>query len=84
MNVQAAFLPDFPQNFDLIGLFDMLEHVEEDEKTLLAVRERPAPNGVVVITVPAFENYGDRMTSSCITKGAMGALTSTPNSGSRL
>ena len=58
VQVHAGFLPDglpdLPQNFDLICLFDVLEHVEEDEKTLSTIRRLLAPQGVVVITVPAF------------------------------
>lgn len=47
-------LPLLEQKFDLICLFDVLEHIEEDEKTLLAVRGLLAQNGMVVVTVPAF------------------------------
>jgi SAM-dependent methyltransferase len=42
------------ESFDLIGLFDVLEHVENDEGALGALASRLAPTGRIVITVPAF------------------------------
>lgn len=40
--------------FDLVCLFDVLEHIEEDAATLGAVRRLLAPHGRVVMTVPAY------------------------------
>jgi SAM-dependent methyltransferase len=57
VEVKAGWLPDgLPElgKFDLICLFDVLEHVEQDEAALLVVRGLLAPGGSVVITVPAF------------------------------
>ncbi len=42
------------QTYDLICLFDVLEHVEEDDETLAVVRRHLAPGGAAIITVPAF------------------------------
>jgi SAM-dependent methyltransferase len=54
-----ANLPLDEQKFDLICLFDVLEHVEDDEATLAVVHDRLAPGGAAVITVPAFAKlYG--------------------------
>ncbi len=57
-DVRAGSLPgDLPladQKFDLICLFDVLEHVEDDAATLAAMRAHLAPGGRAVITVPAF------------------------------
>lgn len=57
--VLAGFLPDnlplADQRFDLICMFDVLEHVEQDEATLAVLRERLAPGGHAVITVPAYQ-----------------------------
>lgn len=39
--------------FDLIGLFDVLEHLEAPIPSLAALRERLSANGALVITVPA-------------------------------
>jgi SAM-dependent methyltransferase len=58
VEVKAGWLPDgLPElgRFDLICLFDVLEHIAEDEAALRAVRTLLAPGGRVVITVPAFE-----------------------------
>jgi SAM-dependent methyltransferase len=57
-DVRAGWLPDgLPvagEKYELICLFDVLEHVGPDEAALRAVRGCLAPGGVVVITVPAF------------------------------
>lgn len=47
-------VPFAGETFDLIGLFDVLEHVEEDEPALAALAGRLAPNGHILLTVPAF------------------------------
>jgi SAM-dependent methyltransferase len=47
-------LPEFAQPFDLVCLFDVLEHVEDDEESLAVIRRLLAPGGIVLITVPAF------------------------------
>ena len=57
VEVKAGFLPDgLPDlgKFDLICLFDVLEHVDQDEAALRRVRSLLAPGGRAVITVPAF------------------------------
>ncbi|HEY8249551.1 MAG TPA: class I SAM-dependent methyltransferase [Burkholderiales bacterium] len=41
-------------SFDLVCLFDVLEHIEEDLATLQAVGALLAPGGLAVITVPAY------------------------------
>lgn len=48
-------LPYADRKFDLICLFDVLEHVEHDRGALSVLRERLAPRGVLVITVPAYQ-----------------------------
>ncbi len=40
--------------FGLIGLFDVLEHLENPVPALQALRKNLAPGGTLVITVPAF------------------------------
>lgn len=47
-------LPYPGEQFDLICLLDVLEHIAEDEATLAAATERLAPGGVLLITVPAY------------------------------
>ncbi len=46
-------LPFDGHEFDLVCLFDVLEHVEEDEAALRAIRGLLAPGGRALITVPA-------------------------------
>ena len=57
--VEAGKLPgSIPfdgKTFDLITLFDVLEHTEEDEATLRALARRLNPGGAIFLTVPAFQ-----------------------------
>ena len=46
-------LPFDGHEFDLVCLFDVLEHVEADEAALRAIRGLLAPGGCALITVPA-------------------------------
>ena len=39
--------------YDLITLFDVLEHVEDDVAALKAIRTRLKPDGTLLVTVPA-------------------------------
>jgi SAM-dependent methyltransferase len=50
--VDARRLP-FVAEFDAIGLFDCLEHVEEEGPVLSGIHRGLRPGGLVVITVPA-------------------------------
>lgn len=56
-SVDLGALPDgIPTDnapFDLICLFDVLEHVELDSQSLVSVCRHLAPRGLVAITVPA-------------------------------
>jgi SAM-dependent methyltransferase len=57
-DIRAGSLPDqLPlggEMFDLIGLFDVLEHIEEDDAALDVIRRHLAPGGSLIVTVPAF------------------------------
>jgi SAM-dependent methyltransferase len=48
-------LPYADRKFDVICLFDVLEHVERDQEALSVLRERLAPKGLLIITVPAYQ-----------------------------
>jgi SAM-dependent methyltransferase len=58
LDVQFGALPDdLPfgdRRYDLIGLFDVLEHVEDDTASLAALGARLSDTGVILVTVPAF------------------------------
>jgi len=45
--------PPFATGFDLIGLFDVLEHLPEDVRVLQDLRSMLAVGGVLLLTVPA-------------------------------
>ncbi len=47
-------LPGFGHQFDLIVLFDVIEHVEEDGESLNALSSFLKPGGRIVLSVPAF------------------------------
>lgn len=47
-------LPFADESFDIIGIFDVLEHVESDVESLKALSKRLAPEGKILVTVPAF------------------------------
>ena len=42
----------FAQHFDIIGAFDVLEHIEEDETALRQIRQALRPGGGMLLTVP--------------------------------
>jgi SAM-dependent methyltransferase len=49
----AGDRPPFARTFDLVGLFDVVEHVEDDTGLLRRARELVVPGGYVLLTVPA-------------------------------
>lgn len=51
-----ALQTPFPDNsYDIIGLFDVLEHIEEDQKLLKEMYRICKKDGILFITVPAFQ-----------------------------
>lgn len=57
IDVQPGHLPDGMGNltgpYNLIGLFDVLEHVRQDVESLHSLKGLLAPNGKIILTVPA-------------------------------
>lgn len=57
-NVFSDKLPELTQieddSIDLIILFDVLEHVEDDEKALFELKDKLKKEGYVFLTVPAY------------------------------
>lgn len=51
LQMDARRIP-FVEEFDVIGAFDVLEHIEEDEVVLAAMLRALKPGGGVAITVP--------------------------------
>jgi SAM-dependent methyltransferase len=48
-------IPFANEKFDLICLFDVLEHIEDDQGTLDAIGQMLSERGRVVLTVPAYQ-----------------------------
>lgn len=44
------------QKFDLICLFDVLEHIEDDRSSVAALHNILNPGGKIIITLPAFQS----------------------------
>ena len=60
VDIRDGFCPtDMPfkgdEKFDLICLFDVLEHIEDDVATLACLKEWLAVNGRILLTVPAYQ-----------------------------
>jgi SAM-dependent methyltransferase len=52
--IQAdLFRLPFSAQFQLIGLFDVLEHLDDDRAALETLRSHLAPGGTLIVTVPA-------------------------------
>lgn len=58
----------FSRQFDMVGLFDVLEHIAEESDTLIALRQSLVPGGKLLITVPAHQSlwsYFDEASRHC-------------------
>ena len=51
VQMDARNIP-YPEEFDVIGAFDVLEHIEEDETVLMSIWHALRPGGGVAFTVP--------------------------------
>ena len=51
IQMDARHIP-YVEEFDVIGAFDVLEHIDEDEEVLAAMRRALRPGGGLAITVP--------------------------------
>ena len=58
-DIRAGYCPDeipfHDQRFDLICIFDVLEHIDQDTETLIALKQLLNKNGRVLLTVPAYQ-----------------------------
>jgi len=57
IDIRQGRLPDeipFKEEFDLVCLFDVLEHVERDIDSLKAIRRMVSTDGCLLLTVPAY------------------------------
>jgi len=53
--------PPLGPGHDLLGMFDVLEHIDDDVGALRALREALRPGGALVLTVPAHPSLYDEM-----------------------
>lgn len=53
--IRSSAVP-FKNEFDVVLLCDVLEHVDDERGLLRSCREALKPNGIVLLTVPAHEN----------------------------
>jgi SAM-dependent methyltransferase len=51
LELDARTLP-FDGEFDVVGAFDVLEHIDEDDRALREMRDALRPGGGLVVTVP--------------------------------
>jgi SAM-dependent methyltransferase len=48
--------PPFRHRFDVVGLFDTLEHIQDDRSALAHLHQLIRPGGTLLITVPAWQS----------------------------
>ena len=54
LHMDACNIP-FEDEFDLIGMFDILEHIQDDQKVLNQVGKAVHENGGIILTVPQYK-----------------------------
>jgi 2-polyprenyl-3-methyl-5-hydroxy-6-metoxy-1,4-benzoquinol methylase len=54
VQVDARELP-YQEAFDAVGAFDVIEHIDEDERVLTCIHRALKPDGIVFLTVPQHE-----------------------------
>jgi SAM-dependent methyltransferase len=61
-------LPLDSERFDLVGLFDTMEHIEDDQRALEEVHRVLRPGGIAFVSVPAYQflwSQNDRIAHHC-------------------
>ena len=51
IQLDATSMP-FREAFDIVGAFDVLEHIDDDERVMRRVRDALRPGGLLLVTVP--------------------------------
>jgi SAM-dependent methyltransferase len=54
IQLDATSMP-FHAEFDIVGAFDVLEHIQDDERVMQGVHEALRPGGLFLITVPQYQ-----------------------------
>lgn len=60
IQLDATDIP-FKSAFDLVGAFDVLEHIEQDEVVMRQVRDTLRPDGLFIVTVPQYQWMWSRL-----------------------
>ena len=60
IQLDATDIP-FKNAYDVVGAFDVLEHIEHDERVMSEVRETLRPGGLFVVTVPQYQWLWSRL-----------------------
>ena len=58
VEIKQGYLPEkFPydEKFDLICMFDVLEHIEDDVASLKVIKQYLKPSGIILLTVPSYQ-----------------------------
>lgn len=60
VQILQGFLPNnlginSDRKFDLVCILDVLEHIEKDHASLIAIKKLLSPNGRLLVTVPAYQ-----------------------------
>jgi SAM-dependent methyltransferase len=54
IQLDATAIP-FRSEFDIVGAFDVLEHIQDDERVMQGVHEALRPGGLFIVTVPQYQ-----------------------------
>jgi SAM-dependent methyltransferase len=54
IQLDATDIP-FRRAFDIVGAFDVLEHIENDDRVIACVHEALRPGGLFIVTVPQYQ-----------------------------
>ncbi|MFA5401192.1 MAG: class I SAM-dependent methyltransferase [Dehalococcoidia bacterium] len=57
--IDVLALP-FKAEYEAVGLFDVLEHIEDDVKALCEIHRALRPGGYLILTVPAYQSLWSR------------------------
>ena len=64
--------PPFHEHFDVIGLFDVLEHIDDDTSALAGIRAMLRSNGLIILTVPAHQRLWNQSDVTALHKRRYG------------
>ena len=60
VQLDATAMP-FRAEFDVVGAFDVLEHIEADERAISGIHQALRPGGLFVLTVPQYQWMWSRL-----------------------